>query len=141
MAKRPDPYRGFRYRVEIYGLQQAGFQTVSGLERESKIEPFREGGVNNYEHQLVTLTTYRPLTLKRGLVDPMLWDWHHEVIEGEVQRRTITITLMDDGGNEVWHWICKNAFPSKWSGSELDATGNTIATESVEFVHHGLTRK
>jgi phage tail-like protein len=141
MATRPDPYRAFRFRVEIGGLQQGGFQSVSGLARESKIEPFREGGINHFEHQLVTLTTYPPLVLKRGLFDPMLWDWHQEVIGGTVLRRTITVKLLNDGGDEVWHWICEGAFPSKWSGAELDATGNVIATESIEFVHHGITRQ
>ena len=140
MATRPDPYRAFRFRVEIDGLQQAGFQTVSGLVRESKIEPFREGGVNHYEHQLVTLTTYPPLTLKRGLADLQLWDWHNEVIEGRVERKSITVTLQDEAGTDVMSWICEDAYPSKWSGAELDATNNAIATESIEFVHHGLTR-
>jgi phage tail-like protein len=141
MITRPDPYRAFRFRVEVAGLQVGGFQSVSGLARESKIEPFREGGVNHYEHQLVTLTTYPPLVLKRGLFDTLLWDWHKDVIEGRVQRRTITIKLLNDAGHEVWHWICEKAFPSKWTGAELDATGNAIATESIEFVHHGLTRQ
>ncbi len=141
MATRPDPYRAFRFQVEFDGLQQGGFQTVSGLERQSKIEPFREGGINHYEHQLVTLTTYPPLTLKRGLVDPQLWIWHKDVIEGTVERKTISVILLDEAGNEVWRWICEGAFPSKWSGAELEATNNAIATESIEFVHHGLTRQ
>jgi phage tail-like protein len=141
MISRADPYRAFRFRVEIEGLQQGGFQSVSGLVRESKVEPFREGGVNHFEHQLITQTTYPPLVLKRGLFDPVLWDWHQEVINGQIQRKTITVRLLNDTGEEVWHWICENAFPSKWSGAELDATGNAIATESIEFVHHGLTRQ
>ena len=69
MAARPDPFRAFRFRLEISGLQQAGFQSVSGLERSCTIEPYREGGVNHFEHQLVTLTTYPSLMLKKGLVD------------------------------------------------------------------------
>ena len=141
MIKRPDPYRAFRFRVEIDNLQVGGFQSVSGLVRESKVEPFREGGINHYEHQLVTLTTYPPLVLKRGLFDFTLWDWHEDVVAGTVKRKKITISLLNDAGNEVWHWICEGAFPSKWTGAELDATGNAIATESIEFVHHGLIRQ
>src|SRR4051794_32231818 len=66
---RPDPYRAFRFRVEIDQTQEAGFQMVSGLERETKTDAYREGGVNHFEHQLAGFTTYPPLTLKHGLVD------------------------------------------------------------------------
>ena len=136
-----DPFRAYRFRVEIDGAIEGGFQSVSGVERQSQIEPYREGGINDFEHQLITLTNYPPLVLKRGLVNTYLWDWHHEVITGQVGRKTISIILLDETGEEVWRWICVDAFPSKWSGSELDATANNLATESVEFVHQGLTRQ
>ncbi|MFY2826024.1 phage tail protein [Ruegeria sp. MALMAid1280] len=138
---RPDPYRSFRFRLEVQGTQLAGFQSVGGLERTTRIEPYREGGVNDFEHQLVVQTTYPPLMLKRGLVDGELWDWHQDVIDGLVERRTVSIALMDDAGSEVWRWICLDAFPSKWTGSDLDATGNAVAIETVELVHHGLRRQ
>ena len=138
--KRPDPYRAFRFRVEIDQIQLGGFQSVSGLERTTTIEPYREGGINDYEHQLITLTNCPALVLKRGLFNTTLWDWHQDVINGIVNRETIAVVLLDDTGEEVWRWICVEAFPSKWTGVELDATANNIATESIEFVHHGLTR-
>lgn len=138
---RPDPYRSYRFRLEVDGTQQGGFQTVGGLQRNSTIEPYREGGVNFFEHQFVTLTTYPPLTLGRGLVDSYLWDWHQNVIDGNVQRRTLSVSLQGEDGAEVWRWIAVDAYPSKWSGADLDAIGGGIATESVEFVHHGLTRQ
>lgn len=141
MQRRPDPYRNFRFRIEADGTQLGGFQSVSGLERETKIEPHREGGINDFEHQLVVQTTYPPLVLKRGLFDTELWDWHQDVIDGVVNRSTISITLMDKDNTEVWRWLCEQAFPNKWTGSELDATGSNVATESVEFVHQGMRRQ
>ncbi len=140
MATR-DPHRAYRFTLEINGILRGAFQTVSGLERESTIETYREGGVNHFEHQHVVLTKYPPLNLKRGLVDFELWDWHQRVIEGRVEREDIAIILLDETGNEAWRWICSQAFPAKWTGSELDALGSNIATESVDFVHHGLTRQ
>jgi phage tail-like protein len=138
---RSDPYRAFRFRIEIDNTRLGGFQTVSGLERETRIEPYREGGVNHFERQLITLTSYPALTLKRGLVDTMLWDWHQDVIDGLVARRTISVVLLDERGEEAWRWICVDAFPTKWTGAELDATNNAIATESIDFAHHGITRQ
>jgi phage tail-like protein len=138
---RPDPYRGFRFVLEVDGTEAGGFQTVSGIERQTEIEPYREGGVNDFEHQLVVKTTYPALVLKRGLVDTGLWDWHQDVIAGEIERRTISVLLLDDAGDEAWRWICVGAYPAKWTGAELDAMAEAVATESVELVHHGITRQ
>ena len=138
---RPDPYRAFRFVIEIDGTEQGGFQTVGGIERQTEVEPYREGGVNDFEHQLAIKTTYPPLSLTRGLVDSWLWDWHQEVIGGTVERRTISVLLLDEQGEEAWRWICVDAYPAKWAGAELDALTGSIATESVELVHHGMTRQ
>jgi phage tail-like protein len=133
-----DPYRAFRFLVEIQGLEVGGFQSVSGLERETKIEPYREGGVNHHEVQHAGLTTYPPLRLKRGLADPMLWAWHQAVILGQIQRMVMSVVLLSEARIEAWRWIFIDAYPSKWTGADLDATQNALATETVEFVHHGL---
>ena len=140
MARR-DPYRAFRFRIEIQGLVQGGFRSVGGMERQTAIEPYREGGVNDFEHQLVVQTTFPPLTLQRGLVESTLWDWHQEVIDGSVTRRDVTIELLDESGHQAWRWVCQAAFPAKWSGADLDAQSGSIATESVELVHHGIRRQ
>jgi phage tail-like protein len=137
---RVDPHRAFRFQLEIGGLNEGGFQTVSGLERETEIESFREGGVNTFEYKLVTRTHYPPLKLKRGLASRTLWDWHQQVIDGRVVRQIINIVLFDDAGAEAWRWVCIGAYPAKWTGADLDATANQVAAETVEFVHHGLTR-
>jgi phage tail-like protein len=138
---RPDPYRAFRFLVEIDGTEQGGFQSVSGIERDTKIDTYREGGLNDREHQHSGLTTYPPLRLKRGLVDPFLWDWHQDVIAGSVARKTISVVLLDEVGGEVWRWVIEGAYPSKWTGADLDAGQSTLAAETVEFVHRGLTRQ
>jgi len=133
-----DPYGAFRFLVEIQGLEVGGFQSVSGLERETKIEPYREGGVNDHERQHAGLTTYPPLRLKRGLADPLLWAWHQAVILGRIQRMMMSVVLLGKGRSEAWRWIFIDAYPTKWTVADLDATQSAIATETVEFVHHGL---
>jgi phage tail-like protein len=138
---RTDPYSGFRFVVEIDGLLQGGFSQVRGLQRETKIDSFREGGVNDFERKLVTLTTYPALVLNRGLADPRLWEWHQKVIEGSVVRRTITITMRDSLARDVWGWTVQSAFPSKWSVTDLDTASGQVSIESLEFVHHGILRR
>lgn len=141
MPGRIDPYRAFRFRIEVDALESGGFQTVGGLTRETSIDSYREGGINHYEHQHIGRTTYPPLSLKRGLTDPRLWDWHQDVIDGTIVRKTISVLLLDEAGSEVWRWVCADAFPSKWTGAELDAQQSAIMTETIEFVHRGLRRQ
>lgn len=137
---RRDPYRNFRFRIEIDQIQRGGFSRVKGLTRETRFESYREGGVNDHEHKLATLTTYGPLILERGLVDDYLWSWHEAVIEGRIQRRNLTLTLQDESGQDVWRWLVEAAFPSKWGAADLDGGASQILVESVEIVHHGVRK-
>lgn len=134
-----DPYGGFRFRVEILGLQVGGFTEVSGLEREVQIEDFREGGLNDYTHKLATMTKYQNLTLKRGLADAAdLWQWHQDVVNGKIERRQVTIVLIDISGQDTWRWVVEKAYPVKWSGASFNASTNAFLVESVDFVHNGI---
>jgi phage tail-like protein len=136
-----DPYVGFRFRVEVLGLQVAGFSQIGGLEREVQTEDFREGGVNDYVHKLATVTRYPNLSLRRGIADATeLWQWHQDVVNGKIERRQISVVLTDALGSAKWRWVFEKAYPVKWSGSELNATTNTVFVESVEFVHTGMKR-
>jgi phage tail-like protein len=137
---RRDPYRGFRYIVELEGLTVGGFSRVKGLVRETRFESFREGGVNDFEHKLATLTTFGNLTLERGLFASEVWDWHDQVVNGAIKRRKITIALRDEKESEVWRWHADAAFPVKWSVSDFDAANQQVVIESIEFAHHGLRK-
>jgi phage tail-like protein len=135
---RGDPYSGFRFVVLVDGVQTGGFSKVRGLARETKVDSFREGGVNDHEHKLVSLTTHGNLILERGLADPFLYAWHQAVIEGLVKRAVITVTLRDEKGSDAWSWNVLNAYPVKWSVADFDANSGQVSAESVEFAHHGF---
>src|SRR5687768_4740624 len=94
-----DPYGAFRYRVEILGLEVGGFSEVSGIERSVDVEDFREGGLNDFTHKLVTVTKYPNLILKRGLADVFeLWQWHQDVVNGKIEKRQVNVVLVDTAG-------------------------------------------
>ena len=137
----PDPYKVFRFLVEINGTLAGGFSEVTGLEVRTEVDEYREGGVNDYVHKLAKETRYQNLTLKRGITDVTdLWEWHQQIVGGDIQRKTISIVLLDSLGEEKWRWVFRDAYPVKWNGTDLNATGNTVAVESVEFAHHGMTK-
>jgi phage tail-like protein len=141
MTERSDPYRGFRFKLELGGIISGGFSEVSGLSVETEVESRKEGGENNFEYKLPKATKYSNLTLKRGISDDNLWAWYKDVIYGKVERQDISVCLLDEGGNEVMRWNFEKAFPVKWDGPSLNASSNNVAVESLVIVHHGLRKE
>lgn len=137
---RQDPLRGFRFLLEIDGITSGGFTRVKGLSREVKHESYREGGVNEYEHKLVTQVSYPVVVLERGLALDDLWKWAQATADGEVERKTLRIRLHDEANEKRWAWQIEHALPVKWSASDLDAQSSQVVMESLELAHHGLRK-
>ncbi len=137
---RQDPLRGFRFLLEIEGITSGGFTRVKGISREVKYESYREGGVIEYEHKLVTQVSYPALILERGLALDDLWKWALATADGEVKRRTVWIRLRDEANSPMWAWQIEYALPVKWTASDLDANSSPVVMESLELAHHGLRK-
>lgn len=137
---RQDPFRGFRFLLEIQGIASAGFMRVKGLSREVKYESYREGGVVEYEHKLVTQVAFPVLVLERGLALEDLWKWAQAAADGDVQRKTVWIRLLNEAGEKAWAWQVENALPVKWTATDLDAQTSQVVMESLELAHHGLRK-
>ncbi len=140
-GRKPDPYTSFRFRIEIGGITVAQVSEVTGLQLETETEPYEEGGVNDFVHQLPKRTKYQNITLKRGITDlDEMWRWHQEVVDGKFKRKDGAIILMDVTGEDKWRWNFVDAYPVKWTGPELRADSNTVAFESIELAHHGIKK-
>ncbi|HEY0320021.1 MAG TPA: phage tail protein [Pyrinomonadaceae bacterium] len=137
---RQDPLRGFRFLVEIEGITSGGFTRVKGLSREVKYESYREGGVIEYEHKLITQVSYPVVVLERGLALEDLWNWALATADGEVRRRTIRIRLQNEANEKKWAWQVEYALPVKWTASDLDAQASPVVMETLELAHHGLRK-
>lgn len=135
------PFTAFRFRIEIDGIISAYFSDVSGLQVETETEAIEEGGVNDYVHYFPKRTKYQHLILKRGLTDSdELWKWYQDVVSGRFKRKNGSIILIDSAGNDKWRWNFVQAYPVKWSGPDLKAEISSIAFETIEIVHHGISK-
>ena len=132
-AQRIDPYKGFRFRVEIDGIQQAGFTECSGLGSEIHVVEYREGTEPNLTVRKVPgKVTYPDIVLKWGVTDSReLYNWHLAVINGNLQRKNGSIILLDDQGQEKLRWNFFDAWPSKWEGPTLNASSSDVAIETL----------
>ena len=141
LGVRLDPYQVFNFFVEIEGVLAGGFSECSGLQVETEVHDYAEGGQNDYVHRFRGRTKYPPLVLKHGLtmIDG-LWRWHQDVISGDFERKNGTIYLLNRRRLPVLWWDFKEAFPTKWTGPELRANSGDVAFESIELAHRGLSR-
>lgn len=132
----------FRFRLEIDGISVAQVSEVNGLSLETEIEPYEEGGINDFVYQLPKKTKFQPLTLRRGITpDEDLWEWYKEVRFGKFKRKNGAIVLIDASGKDTWRWNFIDAYPVKWAGPDFKAESNTIAFEAVTIAHHGIWKE
>jgi phage tail-like protein len=136
-----DPYKNFRFRVEIDGITQAGFSECSGFGSTVEVIEYREGGEPNKVHKLPGRVKYPDITLKWGLTDSReLYDWHLAAVNGQVQRKNGSIVLLDDDGQEKVRWNFNKAWPTKWEGPAFVAKGNDVAIETLVITCEGIER-
>lgn len=139
---RLDPYMPFNFLVEIDGLLTGGFREVEGLESSIELTSHPEGGQNAYVHQLPGRAQFPNLVLSHGLTDlDTLYNWYESAARGVIQRRNMTIMVLDYRRLPAMWWDVRDAFPVKWRGPTLDAaSGGEVAVESIEIVHRGIQK-
>ncbi|CAM4473117.1 phage tail-like protein [Paenibacillus endophyticus] len=129
----------FMFWIELDDIFVAGFSQVSGLEAETEIEEYREGGVNGYVHKLPKGVRFPNLVLSKGMTkSPALWSWYESTIEGTIERKTGAIVLQSADGTEFGRWSFFDAYPVKWTGPQLNASTSDVAVETIEIIHSGL---
>lgn len=134
-----DGFPACRFYVELGGSAQAVFTEIGGLQLETEVTDYQEGGNNEYVHRLPGRTKPGTLTLKRGIArsDEFL-KWLLEVARGEITRRNVTVVMYDVEGNVLRRWTLEDAFPMKWAGPSFAASSTTVAVETLELAHGGL---
>jgi len=138
--RRDDPYLNFNFRVEIDGLQVAGFSEAQLPEGRIEVVAYREGGANTSAPRLLPgRVEFGPVVLRRGFAgDPALFQWWNDVVQGHVARRNVVIILLDEQRQEVARWVIRRAWPSKWTGPDLRGLGNEVSIETLELTHEGI---
>jgi phage tail-like protein len=143
MTEAMDPYRGYNFKLQINGVNQGHFTECSGLGIKIEAIKYREGGNDLVVHHIPGPVDYTPITLRYGLSDSTeLWEWLMAGVGGKVERRDISVLLLDStGANEVIRWNLFNAWPSEWQGTVLNALSREIAIESLTLVFDSLSRE
>jgi phage tail-like protein len=142
-----DPYGNFRFTLELGNIRVAGFSECAGLQMETKVFEYKEGGRNETTLKFPESTAFGNITLKRGMTRSNdLIDWQLDVVNGAFEKNprsqnpNVAIVLRDEKGTEVKRWNLIRALPVKWLGPDMKAMASEVAIETLEIAHEGIQR-
>jgi phage tail-like protein len=157
---RQDPLLAFNFQVSLMASSEAtlggalttvtlssvgltavaGFSECSGLEGTLDMAEHMAGGVNGGVLRFPTRMKWSNLVLKRGLGRGReLMDWYYGFAEGRSARRDGVITLQNERWEPHTVWAFRRGLPARYSGPALEAGRSSVAIESLEIAHEGLS--
>jgi len=124
------PLLGTSHFLVLIGPRELGFSEVGRLSCETDVTLPPEVRSHRFE----TVVLRRALTRSTEL-----YDWRRVIMSGKDDRRPVTIHLLDAAGSGVVNsWRLEGAWPCRWSGPSLNATGNNVAIEELELAYDDL---
>ena len=136
-------FNRYHFKVE-WGGTRIGFTEVSGLDIEIEAVDYREGSSpEDSVSKIPGLRKYSNITLKREIVkgDNEFFNWINTKQIGTIEKRDVTISLLNESHDPVVVWHVKNAFPVQYLGPALLSSEGGLAIETLVLTHEGLSVK
>jgi len=139
-VQRDNPYPNYNFVVDIGAGDELGFSEADLPAGELEVIEYREGSERvSSARKLPGRVKYTNVVLRRGVTGRLdLFEWWKTARDGALQRRNVTITLLDEQRNPVQRWRLRNAWPAKLDYSTLQALGNEVVIETLELAHQGF---
>ena len=127
-GSRQDPHRGWLFRIDM-GPAPLHFFECSGFAVRTLDICYREAGVSQTTLRIPGPVQHADLTLKYGVTSSReIETWCSEILKGRIQRRNLSIILLDPtGATDSIRWNLTGAFPKAWKLGRLDANGGDLA--------------
>ncbi|OAQ23965.1 hypothetical protein K457DRAFT_882040 [Linnemannia elongata AG-77] len=128
------PIPTHRFRVSIDD-EEAAFNSVSGLDVSHQTMEYRDGMGGWY--QMPGQADAINITLKKGVFvgQSKLYDWISSISGNQVEKKDITISLMNESGDELFvTWNLVDAFPTRLTAPILDADSNEATIEELSLL-------
>jgi len=137
------PMPKFYFSVDIDDLTDLPFQEVSGLEVEADNISYRHGNDPSFGTiQMPGIKKSGNLILKKGVFanETLFNSLISKIRLNTYKRMTVVIRLMDETTEPRMTWEINNAFPLKYTSTEMNSESSETAIESIEFSHQGISR-
>lgn len=135
------PLVNYHFQVD-WGSTKMAFTEVTGLIVESEVIEYRTGDSPEFhKRKMPGPQKIGNITLKRGVMakDNDMFNWWNTVKLNKIERRTVTISLLNEEHEPVVTWRAIKAWPVKLQASDLKADGKDVLIETMELAHEGLT--
>lgn len=166
-----DPVRNFKFQVEIVhtdsgltaGVAKMGFTAVDGLQMNTEMVPYREGGWNTSPHKLPGQTDFAPLSMTAGVFfnKPGMWNLARQMFSAqwgggnigmnEEFRFAMNIRILDhpvtrgaESGTQgspsgaIMGYHVSNAWVGSVNFGGLNAMDNSVLIHSMTVHHEGF---
>ena len=140
-----DPLVSAWFGIEFGNGVVGAFRECTGLGSENEVVEYKASGPDGkfVMKKVPGRMKWNNITLKRGITDSMdMWQWRQQVEEGNIDgaRKTGSIIMFNQHGDEIARWNFDAAWPSKITGPSANATNNEVAIEELEITHEGYRR-
>lgn len=135
-----NPHPGFNFQVDA-GFTRIGFSRVQLPVLERDVIRYRDGSDRLETVRLLPgLLRTGECTLERGVVPPddEFFLWMNTIGGGNVERRDVTVRLLNQAHEPVLVWKLRNCFPCALQWSMLDAQHGTVLVETLRLAVEGL---
>jgi phage tail-like protein len=134
-----DPYKNFKFRLEIAGRTVAGLNKVNVPAATADIVK-RSGGDPSTSHKSPGRSKYEAITLERGVTedsDFANWASSGPKSNGRAQRE-VQLVALDEKGDPVRTYRIHRAWVSEYQAvPNLDAGANAIAIQHIKLENEG----
>lgn len=137
------PLTKYHFRVD-WGGTRIGFTEVSGLEWEIQPIEYRDGNDPGFYMQKIPgMLKYSNVTLKRGTFesDNDYYDWMNTIKLNSIDKREITISLLNEKLEPLFVWVLMDAWPTKLQVTDFKSDGNEICVETLELAVSKFTQE
>ena len=114
-------------------MQIGGVHTITGLQSETEIIEYKDGEDGTMHTRP---GNHKPgkMTVTKDWSNTSEWyQWRKTVLDGKVDRRSVSIIFHNDAGEESGRIHLNNALPTHWDGPNLNAKSSGHATEKLEI--------
>ena len=117
------------------------FTEVGGLSMEMGTEEVPEGGENRFVQKYPVRAKYPELVLKRGLLGARRCSngSAHASTTTSIVPKDVDVKLLNDEHQPLMTWHLVKAYPTKWALTDLNATGNSVAVETLQLFYQYFT--
>jgi phage tail-like protein len=130
-----------RFGIEIDGVTMNGVHTIEGLEHENEVVEYHDGDEG--------VTRFRPGRQKQGKIkitrdfsSTKEWFlWRKTVLDGKTERKSMSIIIHNDAGEESMRYNLMECWPAKYHGPALNARNSAHATEALEIIFELIEMK